>query len=89
MDADKRNTWKLENACMDFVEVNKEGTYDLIQVEISAEDKAYVTQELTNAYQRIKNHEFTTGCGKPECTWCNFVVKNAPLKLTFAEDEEY
>lgn len=89
MDADKRNTWKLENACMDFVEVKKDGTYDLIDVQITAEDKAYVTEELTTAYERIKNHEFTTGCGKPECAWCNFVVKNAPLKLNFAEDEEF
>lgn len=89
MDADKRNNWKLESACMDFVEIKNDGKYDLINVDITAEDKAYVTEELTNAYARIKNHEFSTGCGKPECAWCNFVVKNAPLKLAFSEDEDY
>jgi DNA helicase-2/ATP-dependent DNA helicase PcrA len=23
-------------------------------------------------YEKIKNHEFSQGCGKKDCEWCNF-----------------
>ncbi len=88
IDADKRNNWKLEKAVMDFVEKNKANEYDYKEVTISPQDKEYVSQELITAYTQIKNHEFTKGCGKEECSWCNFITKNAPLKLTFSEDDE-
>jgi DNA helicase II / ATP-dependent DNA helicase PcrA len=89
MDADKRNNWRLEEAYMDFVEKNKAGEYDTAKLNISAQDKEYVSEELKMVYEKIKNHEFSVGCGKAECGWCNFVTKNAPLKLNFAEDEEF
>lgn len=88
IDADKRNNWKLEKAVMDFVEKNKANEYDYKEVSISPQAKEYVSQELITAYTQIKNHEFTKGCGKEECSWCNFITKNAPLKLTFSEDDE-
>ncbi|MFZ1705401.1 MAG: ATP-dependent DNA helicase [Saprospiraceae bacterium] len=88
LDADIRNTWKLETAVMDFVEAKNDGTFDNILLNISSEDKAYVSEELKTAYEKIKNHEFSEGCGKPECNWCNFVTKNAPLNLQFSEDDD-
>ena len=88
MDADKRNTWRLEEAYMDFVEKNKAGQYDTAKLTITAQDKEYVSEELKVVYEKIKNHEFSIGCGKEECGWCNFVTKNAPLKLNFSDDEE-
>jgi DNA helicase-2/ATP-dependent DNA helicase PcrA len=30
---------------------------------------------LKDAYSRIMNHEYNTGCGKEKCHWCNFAKR--------------
>jgi len=27
---------------------------------------------IADVYSKIKNHEFSKGCGKGDCEWCNF-----------------
>jgi DNA helicase-2/ATP-dependent DNA helicase PcrA len=43
---------------------------------ISPEDITTVTQQIVTVWEKIRNHEFYTGCGKPDCHWCNFVKTN-------------
>ena len=35
-----------------------------------------MTQQIVETWQKIQNREFYTGCGKPDCHWCNFVKTN-------------
>jgi DNA helicase-2/ATP-dependent DNA helicase PcrA len=43
---------------------------------ISPADIATVTHQITDVWNKIQQREFYTGCGKPKCSWCNFVKKN-------------
>jgi DNA helicase-2/ATP-dependent DNA helicase PcrA len=43
---------------------------------IGAEDITTVTQQIVTVWEKIQNREFYTGCGKPDCHWCNFVKTN-------------
>lgn len=68
--------WNVLEACFDFVEPNDAGGFDRERIEIRPEDVAYVTNQLTDAWQKIQNREFNTGCGKEDCQWCNFTKEH-------------
>ena len=67
--------WKVALGRFDFVQKNKTGTYTQITVPVFPQDEAIVLQQLKDSYTKIMNREFSKGCGKPECHWCNFAVK--------------
>jgi len=79
--------WNVLEACFDFVEPNDNDTFDQEKIEIRAEDMQYVTQQLTETWQKIQNREFNTGCGKEDCQWCQF-TKEHKLYASLIEDEE-
>jgi DNA helicase-2/ATP-dependent DNA helicase PcrA len=54
---------------------------------ITPEDVMQVEQQIRDVWQKIRNHEFYTGCGKPECNWCNF-TKDNKIYLRLEEEEE-
>jgi DNA helicase-2/ATP-dependent DNA helicase PcrA len=43
---------------------------------IGPADIQTVTEQITATWKRIQQRDFYTGCGKPECHWCNFVKTN-------------
>ena len=53
---------------------------------IEPQDVETVKNQITTAWQKIQNKEFYTGCGKDDCTWCNF-VKDNKLDITKLEQE--
>ena len=74
IDADKNTTWQMQSAEFDFVEPDKAtGEYIKQRVLITNDDVAIVKQQITSTYTKIKAKEFSQGCGKEECTWCDFV----------------
>ncbi len=46
------------------------------KINITSKDAALVKDLVTEVYQKIQAQDFYTGCGKPRCTWCNFVKRN-------------
>ena len=42
--------------------------------------------QITDTWAKIQDHDFYTGCGKPECSWCNF-VKEHKLYVSLVEQE--
>ncbi|MEO6232816.1 MAG: ATP-dependent DNA helicase [Ferruginibacter sp.] len=75
MDNDATNDWQVISTEFDFIEpVNDE--YKIEKVTITEPDVVTVTQQITSTWQKIQNKEFKTGCGKPDCEWCNFVKDN-------------
>jgi DNA helicase II / ATP-dependent DNA helicase PcrA len=38
----------------------------------STSDTEKLHHWISNVYQNIMEHKFSTGCGKEDCTWCNF-----------------
>ncbi len=88
LDNDKTNDWQAVSTEFDFIEpVNDEYKTEIVPV--NAADITTVTHQITDTWQKIQNKEFKTGCGKPDCDWCNFVKSNhLAVELHPPEEEE-
>ncbi|MCC6288450.1 MAG: ATP-dependent helicase [Chitinophagaceae bacterium] len=88
LDNDKTLDWKVVSTEFDFIEPVGEA-YKTELVEVTDADITTVTQQITSTWQKIQNREFKTGCGKPDCEWCNFVKSNQlSVALHPAEEAE-
>lgn len=88
LDNDRTNDWKVISTEFDFIEpVNDE--YKTEVVEVTDADITTVTQQIVTTWQKIQSKDFRTGCGRPDCEWCNFVkANNLAVTLHPAEEEE-
>jgi DNA helicase II / ATP-dependent DNA helicase PcrA len=77
LDNNRLQKWKMISGQVDFVEKD-EKTNDFPQYKIAIEKEHIniVIAQIRDSYQKIMNHEFNTGCGKPDCYWCNFVKEH-------------
>ena len=81
--------WNAVSSEFDFIEPDSKKNYKKKKLVISPEDITTVTQQITTTWEKIQNKEFYTGCGKAECTWCNFVkTNNLAVKLHNPDDTE-
>jgi DNA helicase-2/ATP-dependent DNA helicase PcrA len=76
IDNDRSNDWEVISTIFEFVEPVKDDEYHKEKFVISPADVETVTEQITDVYSKIMNHEFSTGCGKKECDWCHFVKSN-------------
>lgn len=79
--------WEVVSTEFDFIEPVEE-EYKVEKVVITPADIATVTHQITDTWQKIQNREFKTGCGKPDCEWCNFVKENKLAVALHGEEEE-
>lgn len=88
IDNDKTTKWQALSTEFEFVEPFKD-EYKTEKLTIKPEDITTVTQQIKDTWQKIQVKEFHTGCGKPECEWCNFVKTNKlAVALHQLEEEE-
>jgi DNA helicase-2/ATP-dependent DNA helicase PcrA len=81
--------WKVVSTEFDFIEPDKKKNYQKKKIAITPDDIETVTQQIATVWEKIQNHEFYIGCGKPECHWCNFVkTNNLAVSLHELEEEE-
>ena len=74
---------------MSFVEADKYGEFTDKSFLISSGEYEVVSEQLVDAYRKMKNHEFDVDCGRSECTWCNFIKNDYVLPPdTIREDAE-
>src|SRR5580658_1436002 len=76
VDGYEQKDWKVVATEFDFVEPDKKKEYRKVKIVITPEDITTVTQQIVSVWGKIQNREFYTGCGKPDCHWCNFVKSN-------------
>jgi DNA helicase-2/ATP-dependent DNA helicase PcrA len=76
VDNDRTKDWHVVDTVFDFVEPVNPDEYHKEHVNITPEDTALVTEQISTVYQKIMAHDFNTGCGKQECEWCHFVRSN-------------
>ena len=90
VDSYEQKDWKVVSTEFDFVEPDKKKEYRKVKIVITPEDITTVTQQIVLTWQKIRNREFYTGCGKPDCHWCNFVKTNnlAVALHEISEEEE-
>lgn len=89
LDNFKRKRMQMVYGEIDFVEKDKDSKFYKAPVVVSEGDVRVVKQQLKDSYTRIMNLEFNTGCGKPNCTWCNFVKNNYRGDALSFETEEW
>jgi len=81
--------WKAGSAEFDFIEPDSKKIYHKKKLIISPEEVEVVTQQIRTVWEKIQNHEFYIGCGKPDCHWCQFVKSNnLAVSLQELEEEE-
>ena len=80
--------WNAVSAEFDFIEPDNKNNFHKKKIVIEPADLTTVKHQLTDAWDKIQNKEFYTGCGKPECHWCNFVKDNVLFERLEDEPEE-
>ncbi|GGB12452.1 DNA-dependent ATPase [Puia dinghuensis] len=90
VDSYEQKDWKVASTEFDFVEPDKKKEYRKVKIVITPEDITTVTQQIMQTWEKIQRREFYTGCGKPDCHWCNFVKTNnlAVALHEIGEEEE-
>jgi len=84
-----QKNWKVISTEFDFVEPDKKKAYRKEKIIITPADMETVSQQVSAVWQKIQDRDFYTGCGKPECHWCNFVKDNSlAVALHEISDEE-
>ena len=83
----EQKKWRAVSTEFDFIEPDSKKNYRKLKVIIKPEDITTVTHQISETWDKIQRHEFYTGCGKPDCHWCNF-VKNNELAIPSAELNE-
>ncbi len=83
----EQKEWKVISTEFDFIEPDKKGEYRKEKITISPQDMETVKQQITEVWNKIQARDFYTGCGKPDCHWCNF-VKNNNLAVALHDLEE-
>lgn len=68
--------WKVVSSEFDFVEPDNRKKYRKAKLVITPEDITTVTQQITDTWAKIQAREFYTGCGLPDCHYCNFIKTN-------------
>lgn len=69
------NRLTVGEGIFEYVERSNNTSYKH-KVIILPQDEEAVRSQIKEVYSRIKNFEFEKGCGKPDCSWCNFVREN-------------
>ena len=72
--------WRAISSEFDFIEPDKKKAYQKIKIYIKPEDIATVKEQIKTAWDKIQQQDFYTGCGKPDCHWCEFVKSNKLVK---------
>ncbi len=80
--------WQVQKVEFDFIEPDKRKKYYKEEVLITPADITTVTEQIKDVWGKIQERQFYTGCGKPDCRWCNFVkTNNLAVALHEIEDE--
>ena len=81
--------WNAVSSEFDFIEPDKKKNYQKVKVYIKPEDITTVKEQIKTVWSKIQSHDFYTGCGKPDCHWCEFVkTNNMAVELHEANEEE-
>lgn len=82
----RSNSRRAVSAEISYLEPDARGDFPRKRIVFEAEDVAFVKNLITDTYGRIMRQEFYEGCGKPECSWCNFLRRQGQVD-SFSEPE--
>ncbi len=89
-EADKDHDFVVGDVSFEFCEPDKaSGEFFTVPVPVGEFDQELVKIQISEAYKRIKNHEFDAGCGDPDCEWCQFVARLETATHTNENSNEF
>lgn len=69
-------TKPFHSTYVSFVEADDNPKLYKHELHITPDDEQIVKQQLHETYQKIKNKEFSPGCGRSTCRWCSLLKKD-------------
>ncbi len=72
-------TQNTTRAGIDFMQKNNKQVFEQQNIIFELNELNRMKAILKDSYQRIMNQEFSDGCGKESCNWCNFIKNNERL----------
>lgn len=78
------NTRVVTSGAIAYLEPDKSGKMPVAEISYTPGDTEAVRRMVREVYAAIQAHDFYTGCGAPDCPWCNF-VRHHVLPDTFAQ----
>lgn len=85
-DRQRDKTKELRGIEFLFIEPNADEDFDVKKIHVLPEHEEIVEKQITETWDKIQEHDFYKGCGKPDCYWCNF-VKDHKLYVSMHEVE--
>lgn len=61
----------VSNGIISWIEDDKKGNFRYDDLPFSNHDAQWMKTLILETWAKIQRHEFSTGCGKPDCAWCN------------------
>ena len=69
-------TRRAHSGSISYLDPDQRGKFVEKELVYTAEDVELVQGMIRDTYAKIMAHDFYTGCGQPNCAWCNFVRHN-------------
>lgn len=82
----EQKNWQVVSSEFDFVEPDNQKLFHKKKIDITTDDINLVEKQISTVWEKIQQRDFYTGCGKPECHWCNF-VKTHELAIDLHQSE--
>ncbi|MEM8585245.1 MAG: ATP-dependent DNA helicase [Bacteroidota bacterium] len=72
-EAYERGLSTVASCCLSYLTIGPDGKQAKIELRVKPKDELAMRTIVKEAYEKIMNQQFYTGCGKDTCTWCQFV----------------
>jgi DNA helicase-2/ATP-dependent DNA helicase PcrA len=79
--------YKVKSAEIDYLSPDDSNIFQVKTLELDEQDAEAVGNLISSSYERIMAQEFSEGCEKKYCKWCNF-VKTQRSPDSFRDEEE-
>lgn len=87
MDAARIYPENVSKTAISWLDPDKAGAYPITEVQFTGDQIRWVGGLVQDTWQRIQSRQFDTGCGKPDCAWCQ-MHRDRTLREMFPREEE-
>ncbi len=82
-------TERVTKGSIVYLDPDAEGVFPVRTITFQRRDIEQLRTILREVYDKIQQHQFYEGCGKPECVWCRFLREDLAVEsFTNQEVEE-
>ena len=79
---------KVVKGKIEYLESDLQGNYTTFTEEYKEENIQKVSEMIVQTYDGIQKHDFYTGCGESNCSWCNFLNGVRSLEILYDRNKE-